>query len=640
MNTRKIASVITFLIVIQYSTLCQNAFYDAKKLSGMLDSKNCFNLKDDKTEKMFKSIMKNYQIDSTEFKENPFLISYWCNPKWPSANIGATEFVGLYDQITSSVGGLNITTIADGMAKFIVKRTKQELNIAFFEKFKEELEDPEFVDLRTVFPQTYKTLMVVGDDIYMYEAYIQTLREAFKRDIATLPVNLPEIMKNHVDYFNEHKELKAELQTGFYIAQAIQNKQHPGTIIEDYPIEYLDSIQNLNIKAAFQVMKLFSTSLKSNTDSIYWVSLDDAKKHFNDDVFLNIYLGLIYQLAKQQNITFDNKSFAGMLSNTYPESKSYKPYILNVITKAQTIETKIKGLKKIGSDSLLFENYYNVVSTSIDLMKYAVRIDTLPILKGYHLKLEEETKPYFNLAQTAADLAIDVNRKNYALAIINGVQIFNTVFDTSKITDKNEKEKYAKISSKLLKYGSFVALVAQASSSDEVEAAIEAIALPTGSSRIKRESAVNISVNAYCGLFIGQNRNYFWSKPDYSYGITAPIGIAASWGHRCFFGNNCKARASSSVFISIVDLGAITAFRFINDSATVSKIQLKDIISPGIFYSYGIPKCPISLNLGCQLAPLLTSVGSTNSYAEKRAFRFTFGICVDLPILNLYNKSK
>jgi hypothetical protein len=184
-------------------------------------------------------------------------------------------------------------------------------------------------------------------------------------------------------------------------------------------------------------------------------------------------------------------------------------------------------------------------------------------------------------------------------------------------------------SSIILKYGTFAATIAKADNSDDVQKAIETIALPAGSSRVKRESIVNISLNAYCGLFGGRN---IGSKVAYnSFGITAPVGIATSFGINHF---------SYSLFVSLIDLGAITAFRFKNDTTTVSKILLKDIVSPGLFVSWGLRNCPISINAGCQLTPLLSSVSSSVNGSESRMFRFTIGLCVDIPVLNLYNRSK
>ena len=94
----------------------------------------------------------------------------------------------------SSIGGLDVTNIADGFARFIVKRAKTELSVAFFDKFKTELSKPQYKDMQSLFPQTFRALTAIGDEIYNYESYIQTLRECFEKDLASLITNMP---KNH-----------------------------------------------------------------------------------------------------------------------------------------------------------------------------------------------------------------------------------------------------------------------------------------------------------------------------------------------------------------------------------------------------------------------------------------------------------
>ena len=110
---------------------------------------------------------------------------------------------------------------------------KEELSIAFFEKFKKTIEDLE--DLKTLFPHTSNAFSAIGEEIYQFNAYIQTLRESFERDLKTLPSNLPAIIDNHKEFFDIEKELKAVLLSSFYLAQQIQDKQHPGSIIADFP---------------------------------------------------------------------------------------------------------------------------------------------------------------------------------------------------------------------------------------------------------------------------------------------------------------------------------------------------------------------------------------------------------------------
>jgi hypothetical protein len=200
---------------------------------------------------------------------------------------------------------------------------------------------------------------------------------------------------------------------------------------------------------------------------------------------------------------------------------------------------------------------------------------------------------------------------------------------------------------KLLRYGSFMATVATAKSSDEVQYAIEAAALPVGSSRVKRASDFNVSLNAYAGLFYGVERINDVDSGRWKanvYGVTAPIGVAASWGHRAFFIPTGKTEWSTTVFITLIDLGAVAAFRFTDDSTSqIPSIKLKHIFSPGAFLSIGIPRTPISFNLGAQMGPNLRKVNNDllkgNDFDDKIYWRFSASFCVDIPILNFHTKS-
>ena len=240
-------------------------------------------------------------------------------------------------------------------------------------------------------------------------------------------------------------------------------------------------------------------------------------------------------------------------------------------------------------------------------------------------------------------------------------------------TKKYVKQEINKISDdtlhKFYKYGAFMATMVQAKSSDDVEKVIEAFALPTGSARIKRESVFNVSLNAYTGLYGGYEHikgidNNCWQFN--SYGVTAPIGVAISKGHSIFFfgtGENNWAKGkkgwSTSLFISLVDIGALASFRFKDDSTIIKSnsttdtlstsqvptIQLKDIISPGVFLSIGIPKSPLSVNFGAQMGANLRKITSSNGtsqidYNDKIYWRYSISVCVDIPLLNFYTKSK
>ncbi len=761
---------ITFLALFIVSTLNINAqqlnvYYHAKYLADKYYQNDKISLSGD-----VKDILKKYYptvsaIDTHLLNSNPFYKDFF------EPSLGAGLLNDPFQNITSSIGGLDVTKIADGFAKFVVKRTKQELSIAFFEKFKEEISKEEYKDLRSVFPQTYIQLNLIGDEIYNYQKYILTLRASFENDLRNLPSNVPSIIDNHPDFFKAHKELEATLKSACYFSAELRDKVHPGEMLANYPPEYLDGL-NPNWKGSIKTLQLFSESLRDTStsdSSAYWVSSNQLRKITKDSVAFKIYLGLIYQQAKNNPILFDNGYSLTSILDAVANDNSYgqyRNYISAFALKTDKISKMIKEYQKPTTDSIAIEQFYKYYHASIDLIEHSTKLSTIyPFNQINGLKhLQDTLKNYFDAANTAGDLVVNVNRRNYSTAIVNTVHLYDLIRvkvdladmnakldslknrktlnktienkvvkesiamvnanskssidaitqslldninilikDKSKIDDSILRNLMAKLDSiktatkdnassidrlinspnnkcanksaindsiktlshkidildsndiirKMLKYGTMMATIVNAKNSDEVEAAIEAIALPTGSARIKRESKFNVAFNAYCGLYIGYEKiqgidNSFKVN---SYGVTAPIGVTISRGHSIlgFIGTGKRGWKenkfgwSSSLFLSIFDIGALASFRFnsSNDSIqSVPKIELKDIISPGIFLSTGIPKTPLSINLGWQMGPLLRQVDYKENKYDQSYQRFSISLVVDLPLLSLYNKTK
>lgn len=680
-----------------------------------------------------RSILLHYDIDTNKISGNAYLKPYtgelYINNTQGSG--GAKDNSLNPANTMSSVGNLDVTNFADGLAKFIVDRTKQELNIAFFDKFKEVLSDPKYVDLRTVFPETYATLMVINDQIYNYNDYLQALRTAFDSDLSNLPNNLPSIIDNHGSYFDANPGLKVILQSSFYLAQQVQLKEHPGQMIANYPVNEFMGAEtgiNQNIAASLKTLQLVSRSFKSKTDSLthYWANDSLIKKLFNDDDAVKIYIGLLVQKAKLENIVFGEKKkeLWKIIDTSYTFVRGYeeyKNYFRTVSTKIRDIEKEIDALEGINKDSLKIEKYHTIAGKALDLMDHLIAVEKMPYFPK-DLDIAKKAGIYIYTARTASDIVVDVNRKQYASAIMKTVMLWDTIFqndgldtfivhtfaatvpevikhrkeiavlqkESEKLTAQigtnaptvEQKKKLqdiliqkdsiskeiAKIISdfrdsrsfkkwedsirnelsmtikSLLKYGTFMSAIIDAKTSDEVEAAIESAALPVGSARIKRESTFNIALNAYCGPYMGYERVYDldpkWMSASKStinsYGLTAPVGISISYGGNC---KRAKNHSSYSLFLSVIDIGAIASFRF-SDSITevLPTIQLKNILSPGIFFSYGIPKLPISVNAGWQMGPLLRKVDAQineNTYSERYG-RVSLSICIDIPIVNFY----
>jgi hypothetical protein len=197
--------------------------------------------------------------------------------------------------------------------------------------------------------------------------------------------------------------------------------------------------------------------------------------------------------------------------------------------------------------------------------------------------------------------------------------------------DKNQNETMRK----MLRYGTLAANLVVAKTQEEAESAIEAIALPAGSARIKKETKRSISLNSYLGGFYGSNDGF---KYNNSYGVTGLVGIGYNWG-----GNRKKPKnpASYSVFVSVIDIGALATFRTNSDTSDYKlKVKLNQIVSPGVFFIYGFPGAPISLIAGYQYAPFISSINSNTYTLKSNPGRITLGIAVDIPLMHFYTKQR
>jgi hypothetical protein len=611
--------LVIFISFFHENIFSQNCYYDALKIKAIIRD-GSITPETPQEESMWNGIASKYNLNSDNYLNNPFIKEYLKGAEiTPSGNLMANNVEGKYNSFISSVGGLDVTKLADGMAKFLVERVKQELSLAFFDQFKTDIEQNK--DLQVLFPNTTDALMVIDNEIYNYSAYLEMLREAFLKDFELIIPDIRQLALEHKEYFKTNKPLGAILSVALQIVDEYQRGIHPGDIIAHLSVLAPADLNPIdpNLKPTLEVLNLFIQSIRSKQYNLYAVPYDSIRINlFGDPVAFNFFIGLVYQLSKTHQIKIEGKDFADTYLNP-GDIEKIKSLISDIAYKAELIQLAMQTIKdknKEPGNKAVYNDYYVFYNASLELIKLATKIpeDFFP-----DYKLENYDKLFF-IADKTGEIYLDASQNRYTSVIVNLAIVYDSIFPTNQ-----------NISEMIIKYGNFAAIIAKAETSDDIKNAIEAVALPAGSSRIKRETNFNVSLNAYCGLFAGQNITILSSTP-YSYGVTAPIGITTSWG-RC--------HNSYSIFASAIDLGSVTAFRFKNDSVqTLQKIELKDIISPGLFFSWGIPKCPISLNLGCQLAPLLTSVSASENTFDESILRFTIGVCVDIPLVNFYTKPK
>jgi hypothetical protein len=185
------------------------------------------------------------------------------------------------------------------------------------------------------------------------------------------------------------------------------------------------------------------------------------------------------------------------------------------------------------------------------------------------------------------------------------------------------------------KVGSFAANLVQAENVQEMEQAIEAVALPVGSATIKKKTDWSISLNGYLGGFTGKEylANKLTNKEGSIAGVYCPLGVAINKG---------IGSASLSAFLSVIDLGAVASFRLENDStALLPDLKLQNILAPGAGIILGLPKWPLSIGWTYQLGPVLRDIEAGQAVLDEKANnRWQVFLAVDIPIVHFYTKSR
>lgn len=606
----------------------QSLFDDAKELSNYFDVNG--NL-DHNESRVWEILDKYYQPyipnTSSQLKQaydrqsmaavepNPF-INLSGQPQSTGDSREGTSF-NLEDGLTK-LGTLPVTTIADGAAQFLIERAKQELEIAYFQRFKKVLTDSS--EFETLFPTTIEYLSVLK--VEEISSMLNALKSAFNQDIRNLPehaIDLEKLPKYNELYASNTGKL---IKTGLLLVKPIEQGDNVFELLQflandaNTPLDQLDD----NYAAIYSSIKLgniISESLRSSEEGTIWVRSSELLQFFGDDKQFKLYLGLLYQQTKGETIQIGNNSFS----------------ISSELAKADTLLSQLnlyrKAFQEFGD---ILEDVNSVYNSVAELLKSNNAAD-LALIREHTMSLITLVENSGNLTEQffdttgfnqqlitfskqlnrALSIAEHLRSKNYTASLVELGILFSALEIDKKLMDD------------FIKYGSFMAAMAEAGSADDIQSILENHVLPPTSYRTKRISASSITINAYLGAFGGldiETENY---QPSPSFGMWAPIGPAFTF-------STSKKDASNTFYISLIDLGAVTSYRLNDTKESLPELQLQNIISPGVFYIRGIRNSPISWHIGAQYGPNLREIADG---VEAASYRVHAGISVDIPLFNL-----
>lgn len=178
----------------------------------------------------------------------------------------------------------------------------------------------------------------------------------------------------------------------------------------------------------------------------------------------------------------------------------------------------------------------------------------------------------------------------------------------------------------------FAADVAQASTADDVNSALQRYAKVTSGRTMKRNGAGYFTVNAYAGISAGAERA---SKKLAAFSsLYLPVGIEGGWGIRPNAAK--KPRVNSfGFFAQVIDLGSLASVRLANDDEIeeTPSTNLASVWSPGLMARIGFADTPFVLSAGASYVPAARRDRAKDQLVG--AVRALVSLSIDIPLYGL-----
>ena len=558
----------------------------------------------------------------------------------------------------SSSPPVNITTkIIDATSQFLVDRVKEELLLAFFDRFSSQV--GQSTELTSLLPSTY--FLLKNNDVFKIPSMGEVWMTAFEEDLNTIPKNLHLMVQSHPDYRDLKKkpEMQLMMMAGF-VFNEIQEETELKTLLESFYEEFKETDSQLI--QMFGVTELLRKNLinLSPTSTDKMVSMEAFRKLLGSNENASLYFSaLIYQ---QDQALFNRIKIqklgselvlGDLMKTKFVDFTKMMGKFLTKMTKLERSKLEFDNKKslKIEQKEKYQESVLEYANSFFEFLDYTVELAYFSNPDLYYSS--SYFKTYRPVAQKTIQ-AIDAgNKEDYGQLMIYSMQMLVPLVQVridylEKKLEEGDNSKIQKeiktlegVVKNFMYYGGFMVDVLSANSTQEIKGIINKYAAPVGSYRVKRQSPFSVSLSAYPGLYGGWETTYDRADSEsFVTGVTAPIGLSLNWGNS-FFGVKAKGH-SFSLYAPIVDIGAAFSYRWSNSEGEgfPEEIKWQQVLSPGMHAVWGIGNTPMALMLGAQYTPLLRKITDQNNELQANAWRFGATIAVDIPIFHFYHSDK
>lgn len=549
------------------------------------------------------------------------------------------------------------TQIVDATAQFLVDRVKEELLLAFFDRFLAQVDQS--TELTALLPNTY--FLLKNNDIFQVPSMGEVWMTAFEEDLNAIPQNFQLMVQTNPDYFElkNKPELEFFRMAGF-IHDKIQDESNLMEIVESFYEKFKET--DTQLIQMLGVVGIIRENLKmSDSYSEGLVSRESFRNLFEENEDAPLYFSaLIYQ---QERELFDRIKIpqlstqlilGDLIKTNFVDFTKMTGQFLTRMKKLEISKSEFDSKKYLKNDQK--EKYQEAVlefaNSMFEFLDYSVELAYFSNPEFYY------TSPYFTTYRPIAQktiLAINAGqKKDYGQLMIYSMQMMEPLVQVridhleKKLVEEGSNKKIKQeikilrgVIKNFMYYGGFMVDVLSANSTQEIKGIINKYAAPVGSYRVKRQSQFSISLSSYPGLYGGWETTSAGSEiGSFVTGVTAPIGLSLNWGNS-FYGKRAKGH-SFSWFVPIADIGAAFSYRWSNSEGEgfPEEIKWEQLISPGIHAVWGIGNTPMALMIGVQYTPLLRKIRDQNNELQPNAWRLGATISVDIPFFHFHRSNK
>ncbi|MBN1632691.1 MAG: hypothetical protein JW917_00825 [Ignavibacteria bacterium] len=435
-------------------------------------------------------------------------------------------------------------------------------------------------------------------EAYKYYQALKNIKPIFKTNHNTLE-NLRDLKGYHSELYNSLKLMQYvvfQLNTDNYSSISGES-----SLVKN--IEYLEEdriLQDLYfglICAQNPPVEFADNSLKDNNLKSGAVDLSEVR---------------IYSTKQMINIMSKNGKQDNLMNYLSTYGKKYS----NIAMIKDTIEAFIYYEEPVPEE--LKEAYFD---ESVDFLEYVLNPNNLYPDGKFD---KSEINLFIDIIKKYKKLENNIEQNQNFAALMNSFYIYSELCKS----DSTFGEYFNVFSGDYLKAISIIADLTSANTDEEMARILDNYVFSSFSTDMKKESDFNLILNSYAGLYYGEEADIVKDNWTRNRGLTAPIGLELSKGF--------KNWGNLSLFVPILDIGAIVDFELNNDSTeTTTNFKIENIFSPGAYLIYGLPSIPVSFGGGFQFSPQLGKITLEGAEIGPRKLRWNVFLAFDMPFLKI-----